>query len=350
MRHEGQGLGRSAVLIGAGAAALGSVLSREAAAVAPDLVAAAMKEGMVHFLSAGDLTLVNRIAKAFEAAYSGIAVQAERLGSERIFQRVDQEYASGVHNVDVIDSADAAHFILWKKQGWLAPYVPEDVAQHWPATDRDPDGMFATYRASMAIVGYNSKLVSAEAAPKSYADLLDPKWSRKLVKAHPSYSGTVVTSTYLLVQNFGWAYFEALAKQRVMQVQSVTEPPKKLAAGERPVMVEGSDYVLFTLQEKGNPLEPVYPAEGTPIIPIGSGVMKDAPHPNAARLFQSFLYTRVAQQMLIDVGNTRSLHPGIQEKPGRRKLKEIKVWRADPVAQLEQTEEIRRKYSEIFGT
>jgi iron(III) transport system substrate-binding protein len=201
----------------------------------------------------------------------------------------------------------------------------------------------------MAIMGYNTKLLAAEEAPKSYADLLDPKWARKLVKAHPSYSGTVATSTFIFVREFGWGYLEALAKQRVLQVQSVTEPPKKLAAGERTVMVEGSDYVLFDLHEKGNPVEPIYPAEGTPLIPINSAVLKHAPNPNAARLFQSFLYTAETQQMLVDVGNTRSFHPHVKEKPGRRPFNDIKMLRADPALLMEQLDEIRRRYSQIFG-
>ena len=347
---------RDILAAAAGGAAFAALPGRAHAAapaatpVTPDLIAAAKKEGQVNFLSAGDLALVQKIAKAFEAKHPGVTVQAERLGSERIFQRLDQEYSRGIHNVDVLDSADASHFLLWKRQGWLAPFVPEEVAKHWQESERDPDGLYATFRISMAVIGYNTKLVKPEEAPKGYADLLDPKWKGKLVKGHPGYSGTVVTSTFLLVREFGWPYIEKLARQRVMQVQSVTEPPKKIAIGERPVMVEGSDYVLFDLQEKGNPVEAVYPAEGTPMIPIPSGILKEAPHPNAARLFQSFLYTREAQQMLVDVGNARSFHPEVKDKPGRKPLKEIKLWRADPAKQLEQVEEIKRRYSEIFGT
>ncbi|MGE0719840.1 MAG: iron ABC transporter substrate-binding protein, partial [Alphaproteobacteria bacterium] len=63
---------------------------------------------------------------------------------------------------------------------------------------------------------------------------------------------------------------------------------------------------------------------------------------------RSFLYTRETQQMLIDVGNTRSFHPQITEKPGRRPIADIRLWRADPAQMLAQLEEIRRKYTEIF--
>ena len=64
----------------------------------------------------------------------------------------------------------------------------------------------------------------------------------------------------------GWPYFDALAKQRIMQVQSASDPPKKVAQGERSIMVDGSEYVVFYLREAGNPIEVVYASEGSPLI------------------------------------------------------------------------------------
>ena len=92
-----------------------------------------------------------------------------------------------------------------------------------------------------------------EEAPKSWADLLDPKWAGKIIKAHPSYSGTIMTGTFAVVRDLGWDYLEKLARQKVMQVQSSTDPPKKLALGERAVMADGNDYNLIQLKEAGRP-------------------------------------------------------------------------------------------------
>ncbi len=223
-----------------------------ATAVTPHLIEAAKKEGKVVCYTSIDLPVAERVAKAFEAKYPGIAVRVERTGAERVFQRIGQEYASRIHAVDVVNSSDAAHFIVWKRDGMLAPYVPEDVAKHYPAEHKDPDGMFATFRAWVCVIGYNTNLVKAEDAPKSFADLLDPKWTGKIVKAHPGYSGTIMTATYQMSRDLGWEYFEKLAKQRVMQVQSSADPPKKLALGERAVMADGNEYNMFQLKEKGS--------------------------------------------------------------------------------------------------
>src|SRR5581483_2579604 len=103
-----------------------------------------------------------------------------------------------------------------------------------------------------------------EDAPKSYADLLDPKWAGKLVKAHPGYSGNILTATYEMSRDLGWEYFEKLAKQRVMQVQSASDPPKKLDLGERAVQVDGNEYNLLQIKAKKGPVEIVYATEGTP--------------------------------------------------------------------------------------
>ena len=255
------------------ACGIGALCSRQvlaaappATAVTPALIEAAKKEGKVVYYTSVDLPLAEQIAKAFEAKYPGIAVRVERTGAERVFQRIGQEYASRIHAVDVVNSSDAAHFIVWKRDGMLAPYVPEDVAKHYPAEHKDPDGMFASFRVWLCVIGYNTNLVKAEDAPKSFADLLDPKWNGKIVKAHPGYSGTIMTATYQMARDLGWEYFEKLAKQKVMQVQSAADPPKKLALGERAVMADGNEYNMFQIKEKGRPVEIVYPTEGTPLI------------------------------------------------------------------------------------
>ena len=91
----------------------------------------------------------HRIGKAFEAKYPGVSFRTERSGAERNFQRIGQEFASKINNCDVVNSSDAAHFILWKRQKWLAAYMPEDVARDFPEQHKDADGMFAAWRITL---------------------------------------------------------------------------------------------------------------------------------------------------------------------------------------------------------
>src|SRR5207245_8985858 len=99
-----------------------------------------------------------------------------------------------------------------------------------------PSRMDAVLCAGLEVIGYNPNLVAREDAPTSYAALPDAKWRGKLVKGHPGYSGAILTTTFLLVRELGWPYFEKLAQQKVMQVQSAADPPKKVAIGQRAVL------------------------------------------------------------------------------------------------------------------
>jgi iron(III) transport system substrate-binding protein len=319
-----------------------------AEAVTPALIEAAKKEGQVVYYTSVDLPVAEKLAKAFEAKYPGISVRTERTGAERVFQRIGQEYQSNIHAVDVVNSSDAAHFIVWKRDQLLESYVPEDVAKFYPPEHRDADGQFASWRVWLSIIAYNTSMVKAEDAPKSFADLLDPKWKSKIVKGHPGYSGTIMTATYQLQRDLGWAFFEQLAKQNVMQVQSSADPPKKLELGERAVMADGNEYNILQLRDAGRPVEPVYASEGSPTIVGPNGVFKGAPNPNAARLFQSFCFSREAQQLAIDVGGLRSVHPQAREKPNWIPLKDIKTLKDDPAAVEQQGSAIRTRYTRIF--
>jgi iron(III) transport system substrate-binding protein len=348
-------ISRRNLLIGTSALAAGSAFSTAvlsaappASAVTPQLIEAAKKEGKVIWYTSIDLPLAEKIAKAFEAKYSGIAVRVERSGAERVFQRIGQEYASNIHAVDCANSSDAAHFIIWKNQNMLEAYVPEDVAKFYPAEHKDPDGQFASFRVWFCIIAYNTNLVKKEDAPTSYADLLDPKWKGKLVKAHPGYSGTIMTATYQMQRDLGWEYFEKLAKQNVMQVQSSADPPKRLALGERAVMADGNEYNIFEIGEKGGPVAPIYAKEGSPIIVGPTGMFKAAPNPNAAKLFCNYSFSPECQQLIIDVGGLRSAHPQAKDKPGRIPFKDVKAMKDDPAAVVKMGDEIKAHYSKLF--
>ena len=343
-------------MLGASAGSLAATLFAEplkaaappTSAVTPELIEAARKEGKVNYYAAIQLDVAERLGKLFEAKYPGMSVRVERSGAERIFQRIGQENGSGIHAVDVANSTDVSHYLEWKKNGWLTPYLPEDVVKYFPADQFDSEGLYATSCAWLEAIGYNTNLVKPEDAPKSYADLLDPKWRGKLVKGHPSYSGAILTTTFVLSRDLGWSYLEKLAQQKVMQMQSAGDPPVKVALGERAVMADGNDYNLILFKDQGKPVEVVYPTEGSPLIIVPSGVFKDAPNPNAARLFQSFFFSREAQQMLVDEFAHRSFHAEVKPRAGQKPMSEVKMLKSDPVQVQAASEELKAHYAKVF--
>jgi iron(III) transport system substrate-binding protein len=321
----------------------------ETTAVDQALIQAARKEGVVAFYTAMEIPVAETLAKTFQARYPGIAVRVKRSGAERVFQRIGKEEEIRLYEVDVVCSTDAAHFVSWKREGLLAPFLPQDAAAYLPAEQVDADGMYATAFALLSPIGYNTNLVKPEDAPKSFADLVAPKWKGKIVKANPAYSGVILTATFELARDLGWAYFEKLAQQQVTQVQSAYDPPQRLAHGESAIQADGAEPDLLLLREQGSPVEAVYATEGTPLITAPSAIFQSAPNPNAARLFQSFLFSADAQQLLIDDSGLCSFHALVKEKPGRRLLSDIKLMKPDPVAMAAQSEEIKARYSRLFG-
>jgi iron(III) transport system substrate-binding protein len=104
----------------AGALMVAAALPAPAQETTPAMVAAAENEGKVVWYTAVDVKVAEQLAQVFREAYPKIQLDVERSGSERVFQRINQEYQSNIKNVDVVNSSDASHFMFWKQQKWLA--------------------------------------------------------------------------------------------------------------------------------------------------------------------------------------------------------------------------------------
>ena len=332
---------------------LGAFLSILAVGSAPALaqdarVEAAKKEGKVVWYTSLALPTAEKIGKLFEAAYPGIKVEVQRTGSQRILQRVMQEQQANLKLVDVIHTSDAGHFVLLKEKKLLMKYTPAGV-DAFPAGFKDKDGYYFTLRATVNVIAYNTKLVSAAEAPKTWKDLLDPKWKGKLVTAHPGYSGVISTHVLALVQLYGWDYFKQLAQNKLMLVQSAVDPAGVVASGERQVAVDGGDYYYYQMKKKGNPIEVVYPKEGVPLVVSPTAIASFAPHPNAAKLFTDFTFTRELQQVMADSEGLYTGHPEVKYPADKPKLSDLKLLTVDPEELEKRNEEIKSRFVEFFG-
>src|SRR5262249_15826163 len=139
------------------------------------------------------------------------------------------------------------------------------------------------------------------------------------------------------------------AALKVVQVESSRDPPNRLARAESAVQADGAHSDLLLLRGRGAPVEIIYAGEGTPLIIAPTAVIKTAPSPNAARLFQSFVFSIETQQRLVDVSGMCSFHRLVKEKAGRRPLSTIKLIKSDSEAMGAQREDIKARYRSIFG-
>ena len=158
-----------------------------------------------------------------------------------------------------------------------------------------------------------------------------------------------MTSTFQMARDLGWDYLEKLAKQNMMQVQSASDPPKKLALGERAVQADGNEYNLLEIKEKG-PVEIVYATEGTPLHRRSQRHLQGRAATRTQRkLFQCYCFTagvsatdRRCRQAAV-VAPVRS-----RRTDGRKPIHEIKFMKEDAAAVEKQAEEIKASYSKMF--
>ena len=312
------------------------------------MIQTARKEGSVAWYTSLAIPSSTSIAQAFKTKYTGIDVEVHRTGSQRVLQRVMQEASSGIKTADVIHTSDAGHFVLLRDKGLLLQYTPKGV-ENFPAGFKDKNGFYFGMRATLSVIAYNPKIVLEKDAPHSWKDLLNSKWNGKMVSAHPGYSGIIMTHVLALVNLYGWDYFRDLAKNKLHLVQSANDPAGIVASGERPVGVNGAEYFYYKTQKQGNPIKIVYPKEGIPLVVSPVAIAKNSLHPNAAKLFTEFIFTKESQQLLADKEGLYTGHPEVTYPVDKPKLKDLKLLSADPDELEKRNEEIKKRFVEFFG-
>jgi iron(III) transport system substrate-binding protein len=314
----------------------------------PQLVQAARKEGKVVWHTSLALPSSTAISHYFENKYKGIEVEVHRNGSQRVLQRFMQEASAGLKNADIVHTSDAGHFELLKDKGMLMKFTPQSVAG-FPDGFKDKAGFYYGMRATLSVIAHNPKIVAEKDAPKTWKDLLNPKWSGKMVTAHPGYSGIIMTHVLALVNVYGWDYFRDLAKSKLHIVQSANDPAGVVASGERPVGVNGAEYFYYKTLKQGNPIKIIYPKEGVPLVVSPVAIAKDAPHPNAAKLFTEFIFSKESQQLLADKEGLYTGHPEVTYPADKPKLKDLKLLAADADELEKRNAEIKKRFTEFFG-
>jgi iron(III) transport system substrate-binding protein len=323
-------------------------LTTLAAAQDAALIQAARKEAKVVWYTSLAIPSSTAIAHYFQNKYKGVEVEVHRTGSQRVLQRAMQEAAAGIKNADIIHTSDAGHFELLKDKGMLLKFTPQGVTA-FPDGFKDKAGFYYGMRATLSVIAYNPKMVTEKDAPRTWKDLLNTRWSGKEVTAHPGYSGIIMTHVLALVNAYGWDYFRDLAKNRLHIVQSANDPAGVVASGERPIGVNGAEYFYYKTLKQGNPIKIVYPKEGVPLVVSPVAIAKDAPHPNAAKLFTEFIFSKESQQLLADKEGLYTGHPEVTYPSDKPKLKDLKLLAADADELEKRNNEIKKRFTEYFG-
>ncbi len=280
---------------GAGFAALDQVAQAQTSTA--DLYAAAKKEGrVVWWCGTYDHPTLEALHNAFTQTYPGVGLDFIWATGEVIYTRIQQNLQAGVKEVDVFCTSNAGHWPRFKSQGALTPYQPsQEDALSAPFRNVDPDHMFRANGVEVVAINYRSDKV--QAPPAKWTDLLDPKWANAITLGSPVFSGDMVNWTIAMLDLYGASFFQNLAKNNPKVGRSILGTGTDILSGERTVGV-GLIENTTLLKKGGNPIA-IRPPEDGVILAFGyTGILKDAPHPNAAKLLMEFTNSQQYSQAL----------------------------------------------------
>jgi iron(III) transport system substrate-binding protein len=343
--------GGSALLMLGGSA---KVRAQAASSMTPhekELYEAAKKEGgeLTWYTSHSDDITAQALGRSFESTYPGIKVNVLRTTAQVAYQRITQEIKASAVQCDVFSSTDLGHFVELKAKGEFAKYIPENSSKVLDIyKGYDPDGYYFVTSAGLIGIGYNTTKVKQSDVPKNWTDLLDPKWINEIALGHPGFSGYVGTWALTLRNQYGWQFFENLAKNNPRVGRSINDTVTMLNAGESAVAGSGPVGTLLDSLQKGNPLAMVYPTDGSVLIIAPSSVMKASKHPNAARLFMEFLMSEEASQIWVEHFN-ESIRPEVSPLKGAVPAKDLKIIRPTVAEITKGVPEVIKQWRETFG-
>ena len=300
----------------------------------------AKQEGRIVFYTSWGPGDADYVVKAFEKKYAPLRVEIVRSSSERTLTRLLNEQRANTFLGDVVAVSGLQSGIL-KARGALDRYQSPE-ATNFPGEWRDSDGYGTGLHQTIYVIGYNSRLVAPDAAPKSYEDLLQPRWKGQLGWDPEEYYlfGALLKAHG---KERGLDYWRRLAAQQINFRKGYTLISELVSAGEFPVAVSLYQHRVDEYAEKGAPLQWVAPNPLAGGDPNKISLLKNAPRPNAAKLFIDFMLSAEGQKLLQDKGRS----PGrIGIGPRNPRLKGAKIFTLH--INVDEYEELGREFNRIF--
>jgi iron(III) transport system substrate-binding protein len=259
------------------------------------LIAGAKKEGVVNVYSSFTVDDLKLLGAAFEKTY-GVKLNMWRSSSEDILQRAVVEARGGRYDVDAIETSAAEMESLHREQ--LLQEIKTPLLADLNPGALLPHREWVGDRLNIITAAYNTDLIKKSELPKSYDDLLDPKWKGKLgVEADDDiWWGALVTA---MGEDKGLALFRKLVSQNgISPRKGHTLLANMIISGEVPFVLDAYQYKVDQLKHEGAPIDWTVIPPGISRF-LGTGVLRHAPHPNAAILFLDFMLGD-AQKLLLD--------------------------------------------------
>lgn len=308
-------------------------------------VAKAKAEGKVVWYTSTPIEQAQKIADAFQKEY-GIKVEMFRSGGSAILRRFQQEADAGRIAADVLTHSEPAAANALGKKGRFVAFKPKNFDKV-PEAAKDLNGLFVGQRLNLMTHYLRSDKVAEADEPKTWDDLLGPKYKGKLAMTDPSFTSLQVSVVGTMAKARGWGFYEKLKANDVMIVQGNQQVSDALKRGERLIAVGALDSYAADLKKAGHPIKTLYPSDGLFVIPSPTSVVKGSPNPNAARLFAEFMLGDTAQRIFPADGGYSS-RSDIAPPAGSPELKSLKIIAVDNDDIEKETARIKKRFNEIF--
>lgn len=328
--------------------ALSAFAAAESRAQPADLIANATKEGKVMIYGEMITPTMRAIKEGFEAKYPGITMEFIYLSGAPLMNRIVSELDAGRNLADVI-AIDTVRMPILRDKGYLTPYESVNQANYDKQWWSSPPNLWVRNHLYLGGIMYNSKSVAAADVPKTYEDLLDPKWRGKIALVSPVANDLLFAMFAAFVRDMGepkaYQFFERLAAQKPLVFgPGGIRVSQGVGTGEFPIGIGFVGHVFSVGREPGYNMAV---AQTSPLYALGGpgfAVVKTAPHPNAARLAVDYMLSNVAQDKIATMGY-RSNDPKVKGIPD---LTGAKVSVA-PVLTGPDADKLRNKLKELFG-
>lgn len=240
--------------------------------------------------------IIELIKPSLKKQFPDLEVQWFQAGTEKVMAKVAGEIEAKKIQADLLMVADPSYYLTLQQQNLLLKYdAPnrKDVK-----INKDKDGYWTGVRISNMIIAYNTAKVSEADAPKSFKDLLDPKWKGKIAMPSPLLSGTAYVTAGELSAKYGWKYFEDLKANGLKVEEGNSAIQNKLVRGEYLAVIILEENIL-KIGAKGEPVKVVYPADGTIVIPSPIAVFNTSKNQEAAKAVLDWFLSKEGQEVIV---------------------------------------------------
>ncbi len=276
-----------------------------------ELYAKARNEKSLVIYAGGPVTNYEPLAREFERKFLGLSVSIAGGFSNVLNQKIEQQLKDGKLEADMVLFQTAQDFVRWKGEGKMLAFKPQSFDAIHPSF-RDPDGAFIVWYVGTLSYAYNTREVKNP--PQSALDFLKPEFRGKMIACYPHDDDATLYLFYTIAQKYGADYVDRYVANQPNWVQGHLGVSRSVAAGKDLVTVDATTSTILNLKKAGQPID--YAFSNTDPVPIyysTAGILKDAPHPNVAKLYLSWILEREQQSRIGTYSSRTDVPPPLPE-------------------------------------